>query len=255
MKLQFHLLDVFYNSAMNWKRRQLMRQLISAIFRTVAMQHRSFTSCLAHGQLTIEVQNGVSIAAHYDYSPFGELLIQQGDLANTFTHRFSTKPYCHITKLVEYQMRKYRPEMGRWLSRNPIGEKGEWHGIISLASFSLLFGVTTMQVELDSNLTFFHKKHHLSLTAILPTASFGSPITATTGSIKYGDFEPEDFGKFVAIFTSGTALIGGMGASVVRIGSAWTCDFSVNIGFDLSVGGAIGRTLGYSMFEIPCEKW
>lgn len=64
-----------------------------------------------------------SIAAHYEYSPFGELLIEEGDLSDTFTHRFSTKPYCSITKLCEYQMRKYKPEIGRWLSRDPIGEE------------------------------------------------------------------------------------------------------------------------------------
>ena len=79
----------------------------------------------ANGNISeyIDANDG-SIAAHYDYSPFGEILIQQGDLANTFWQRFSTKPYCPITKLVEYQLRKYRPEVGRWMSRDPIEEKG-----------------------------------------------------------------------------------------------------------------------------------
>ncbi len=65
-----------------------------------------------------------AIAAHYDYSQFGEQILASGDLANFFTHRFSTKPFCLYVRLMEYQYRKYNPELGRWLSRDPIEEKG-----------------------------------------------------------------------------------------------------------------------------------
>ena len=68
-----------------------------------------------------------AIVAHYDYSPFGEQLITSGPLAVTFTHRFSTKPWCSASGLVEYQMRKYCPDIGRWMSRDPIGEEGGLH--------------------------------------------------------------------------------------------------------------------------------
>ena len=64
-----------------------------------------------------------TIAAHYDYSPFGEQLVASGPLAASFTHRFSTKPYCSVTGFCEYQMRKYRPDIGRWMSRDPMGEE------------------------------------------------------------------------------------------------------------------------------------
>ena len=77
----------------------------------------------ANGNVSEYVTTNGEIVAHYDYSPFGETLIESGDLASTFTHRFSTKPWCPITGLYEYQMRKYRPEIGRWLSRDPIGKK------------------------------------------------------------------------------------------------------------------------------------
>ncbi len=65
-----------------------------------------------------------TIAAHYDYSPFGEQILASGTLANTFTYRFSTKPFCTYTGLLEYQYRKYHPSLGRWLSRDPIEEEG-----------------------------------------------------------------------------------------------------------------------------------
>ena len=79
----------------------------------------------ANGNISEYVSTNGEIVAHYDYSPFGETLIESGDLASTFTHRFSTKPWCPVTGLCEYQMRKYRPEMGRWMSRDPMGvDKG-----------------------------------------------------------------------------------------------------------------------------------
>ena len=65
-----------------------------------------------------------TVAAHYDCSPFGEQLVASGPLASVFTHRFSTKPYCQTTGFCEYQMRKYNPNLERWMSRDPIGEEG-----------------------------------------------------------------------------------------------------------------------------------
>ena len=78
----------------------------------------------ANGNVSEYISTNGTIVAHYDYSPFGEILVQSGDLADTFTHRFSTKLWCPVTGLYEYQMRKYRPEIGRWMSRDPIGEDG-----------------------------------------------------------------------------------------------------------------------------------
>ncbi len=76
----------------------------------------------ANGNVSEYVSINGSIVAHYDYSPFGETLIESGDLASSFTHRFSTKPWCPVTRVCEYQMRKYRPEIGRWLSRDSYDE-------------------------------------------------------------------------------------------------------------------------------------
>ena len=76
----------------------------------------------ANGNVSEYIDESGELVAHYDYSPFGETLIESGDLASTFTHRFSTKPWCPVTGLYEYQMRKYRPEIGRWLSRDPVDE-------------------------------------------------------------------------------------------------------------------------------------
>jgi RHS repeat-associated protein len=81
-------------------------------------------TCDANGNVTEYVATNGAVAAHYDYSPFGEIVVSTGPLADTFTHWFSTKPWCAVTGLSEYQYRKYRPDIGRWMSRDPIEELG-----------------------------------------------------------------------------------------------------------------------------------
>ncbi|NLL83029.1 MAG: RHS repeat-associated core domain-containing protein [Lentisphaerae bacterium] len=78
----------------------------------------------ANGNITEYLDTNGVVVAHYGYDPFGNIIIESGSLANAFTHRFSTKPWCEVTGLSEYVYRKYLPPMGRWLSRDPIGEKG-----------------------------------------------------------------------------------------------------------------------------------
>ena len=81
----------------------------------------------ANGNVSEYVSTNGEIVAHYDYSPFGEPLVASGPLAATFTHQFSTKPYCAVTGFSEYQMRKCRPEIGRWMSRDPLAENAAWN--------------------------------------------------------------------------------------------------------------------------------
>ncbi|MBM4165052.1 MAG: hypothetical protein FJ222_11525 [Lentisphaerae bacterium] len=81
-----------------------------------------FAAFDANGNVTEYLSTNGLIAAHYEYSPFGEITAQSGDQSDAFTHRFSTKPWCAVTGLSEYEMRMYGPGLGRWLSRDPIGE-------------------------------------------------------------------------------------------------------------------------------------
>jgi RHS repeat-associated protein len=78
----------------------------------------------ANGNITEYLDTNGVIVAHYEYDPFGEIVNQSGALAATFTHRFSTKPWCEVTGLSEYEYRKYSPRLGRWLSRDPILDMG-----------------------------------------------------------------------------------------------------------------------------------
>lgn len=70
------------------------------------------------------------VTHRFEYDAFGRELTQEiGNLTREANHsappfRFSTKYTDFETALVYYGFRYYSPEMGRWLSRDPIGELG-----------------------------------------------------------------------------------------------------------------------------------
>ena len=72
-----------------------------------------------------------SIAAHYEYAPFGAVAVQRGEFALDNPWRFSSEYAENDTATVYYNYRHYEPVMGRWLSRDPL-ENG---GMINIYSF------------------------------------------------------------------------------------------------------------------------
>ena len=78
----------------------------------------------ANGNITEYVDSNGDIVAHYEYSPFGEIVVQSGSLADGFTFRFSTKPYCPVLGKVEFELRIYDSVTGGWINRDPIEEWG-----------------------------------------------------------------------------------------------------------------------------------
>jgi RHS repeat-associated protein len=74
--------------------------------------------------LTAAISNGNAVVARHDYDPFGELLRASGPAAAANPWRFSTRYTDTETGLVMYPKRPYSPILGRWLSRDRIGEKG-----------------------------------------------------------------------------------------------------------------------------------
>lgn len=89
----------------------------------------SDTSCVlythdANGNVTDLVDTNGAVVAHYEYSPFGETIAATGPAATSNPFRFSTKYTDDETRLLYYGYRYYSPSLGRWLSRDPIGEQG-----------------------------------------------------------------------------------------------------------------------------------
>ncbi|QYY37438.1 RHS repeat-associated core domain-containing protein [Ruficoccus sp. ZRK36] len=64
------------------------------------------------------------VAAQFEYGPFGEPLRATGSAADELTYRFSTKYTDPESGLLYYGYRYYSPGIGRWPSRDPIGEDG-----------------------------------------------------------------------------------------------------------------------------------
>ena len=73
-----------------------------------------------------------SIAAHYEYSSFGKVVLvtsesEDQSTANRNPYRFSSEYADDALGLVYYNYRHYEPACGRWLQRDPISAAFELH--------------------------------------------------------------------------------------------------------------------------------
>ncbi|MCP4021116.1 MAG: RHS repeat-associated core domain-containing protein, partial [Desulfobacteraceae bacterium] len=64
------------------------------------------------------------VAAHYEYDPFGNIIKAEGGYKDSNPYRFSTKFFDTEMGMYYYGFRYYFPEIGRWLSKDPLGEYG-----------------------------------------------------------------------------------------------------------------------------------
>jgi RHS repeat-associated protein len=77
-----------------------------------------------NGNVTCLIYTNQTIAAKYEYDPYGNILSQIGPLAGANLYRFSSKEYSQPSGLIYYLYRYYEPNLQRWLNRDPIGEDG-----------------------------------------------------------------------------------------------------------------------------------
>ena len=72
------------------------------------------------------VSESGEVAAKYDYTPFGKLINTFNNPNSAFRNPFlfSSEYHDEETGLVYYNYRYYNPELGRWMSQDPIGERG-----------------------------------------------------------------------------------------------------------------------------------
>ena len=76
------------------------------------------------GNITRYLDANGNVVAQYTYDAFGGTLSQIGTMCDVFRHRFSTKYLDVETGFYYYGYRFYRPDLGRWLNRDPIDERG-----------------------------------------------------------------------------------------------------------------------------------
>ena len=65
--------------------------------------------------------------AHYEYAPFGAVIAQRGASAAANPWRFSSECTDNTLGIAYYNYRHYEPIVGKWTSRDPLGEKGCLH--------------------------------------------------------------------------------------------------------------------------------
>ncbi len=77
-----------------------------------------------NGNITDLIDSHGAPVAHYEYDPFGIVTAMTGLESTNNPFRFNTKYMDDETGLINYGYRYYSPKMGRWISRDPIGEAG-----------------------------------------------------------------------------------------------------------------------------------
>ena len=81
--------------------------------------------CYDHnGNIVLYVSETGSVAAQHTYDPYGNIIESSGPLADVFSFGFSTKYHDREIGMIGYKRRFYRPDLGRWLNRDPIEEEG-----------------------------------------------------------------------------------------------------------------------------------
>ena len=74
--------------------------------------------------ITAYLDNSGVFQAQFEYSPFGKQTAKHGSLTDDFDYRFSSEVFESKTGLVSYNFRFYSPELGKWLTRDLISERG-----------------------------------------------------------------------------------------------------------------------------------
>ena len=91
----------------------------------VAVDGAYYIPCYDHnGNEVCYVSEAGEIAGLYVWDPYGNLVDSCGDMADMFSFGFSTKYHDRENGMIAYQRRFYRPDLGRWLNRDPIEEEG-----------------------------------------------------------------------------------------------------------------------------------
>lgn len=111
---------------------------VGALLATADANGTYYAAYDGNGNITAMVDSLTAFpVAEYEYGPFGQPLRATGPLAADLPYGFSTKYTDAETGLVYYGYRYYYASLGRWLSRDPIGEGGGMN-LISVDSNDLI---------------------------------------------------------------------------------------------------------------------
>jgi len=96
-----------------------------AVTRSTSSNTATYYPCYdANGNISDYVDTNGTVVAHREYDAYGNTVVASGAMVNDFSFWFSTKYLDQETGLYYYGYRYYSAGMGRWLPRDPLGEKG-----------------------------------------------------------------------------------------------------------------------------------
>ena len=127
----------------------------------VSLDDVFYIPCYDHnGNIVLYVSKTGSVAAQYTYDPYGNVIESSGPLANMFSFGFSTHYHDRETGMVGYKRRFYRPDLGRWLNRDPIEEEGG-ENLYAFCKNNPVFYFDNAGTEVYAAITL--KRNHLEL--------------------------------------------------------------------------------------------
>jgi RHS repeat-associated protein len=85
---------------------------------------QNFYHADGNGNITAMMNYNQQIVARYIYDPYGRMIGMNGHMADANLYRFSSKELHENSELYYYGYRFYDSNLGRWLNRDPLGEKG-----------------------------------------------------------------------------------------------------------------------------------
>ena len=103
------------------------RQRIPVVLPPVVLDVHEVSGQMRTGGLlarTDMIYTNGTMAASYQYDPFGNTTSMSGPLAAANRYRFSSKEWDDAAGLYYYGFRFYDPNLQRWLNRDPLGELG-----------------------------------------------------------------------------------------------------------------------------------
>ncbi len=98
--------------------------LLARTDHTATLPTHAFYHADGNGNITAMVNAQQALVARYIYDPFGNIVSKSGPLADVNAYRFSSKQVHGRSGLYYYGYRYYSPSLQRWISRDPIEERG-----------------------------------------------------------------------------------------------------------------------------------
>ena len=93
-----------------------------------------YTMYDGNGNIVQYLDETQTSVAKFEYTPFGALKSASGTMHDQFNYRFSTKYQDNSTGLTVYRYRNYNANLGKWQTRDPLGEHTK------KKQFNLLYG-------------------------------------------------------------------------------------------------------------------